>query len=82
MAAVSIREFNANISKVIARVEAGETLDITRNGKAIAELRPKGRVRDAAWWKAYDEMVEVMRKGIPGKIGKITYEDKYGDADL
>ena len=82
MGAVSIREFNANISKVIARVEAGETLDITRNGKPIAELRPKGRVRDAAWWKAYDEMVEVMRKGIPVSIGKVTQEDKYGDVAL
>lgn len=82
MGALSIRELNANISKVIARVEAGETLDITRNGKVIAELRPKGRVRDAAWWKAYDESVALTRKGFPGKIGKITEEDKYGDADL
>ncbi len=82
MGAVSIREFNANISKVIARVEAGEVLDITRNGKAIAELRPKSRVRDTKWWKAYDESVALMRKGRPGKIGIITDEDKYGDADL
>jgi len=82
MGALSIRELNANISKVLARVEAGETLDITRNGKVIAELRPKRRVRDAAWWKAYDESVAMMRKGIPVSIGKVTAEDKYGDIDL
>ena len=82
MGALSIRELNANISKVIARVEAGESLDITRNGKVIAELRPKGRVRDAAWWKAYDESVAIMRRGIPVSIGKVTREDKYGDVDL
>ena len=82
MVALSIRELNANISKVLARVEAGETLDITRNGKVIAELRPKRRVRDAAWWKAYDESVAMMRKGIPVSIGKVTAEDKYGDIDL
>ncbi len=81
MGILSIREFNANISKVLARVEAGETLDITRNGKVIAELRPK-RERDAAWWKAYDESVALMKKGIPLGIGKVTQEDKYGDADL
>ncbi len=81
MGAISIREFNANISKVIARVEAGETLDITRNGKPIAELRPKGRVRNAAWWKAYDESVALMRQGIPVAIGKVSEEDKYGDAE-
>lgn len=82
MGAISIRELNSNISKVLARVEAGEVLDITRNGKAIAELRPKRPERDAAWWKAYHESVELLRKGLPGKIGKITEEDKYGDANL
>ena len=82
MGAMSVRELNANISKVLARVQAGETLDITRNGKVIAELRPKRPVRDAAWWKAYDEAIAMMRKGFPGTIGKITEEDKYGDVDL
>lgn len=82
MGVLSIREFNANVSRAIARVEAGETIEITRNGKAIAELRPKRPVRDENWWKAYHEMVAVMQKGFPGKIGKITDEDKYGDAEL
>lgn len=82
MGALSVRELNANISRVLARVEAGEILDITRNGKVIAELRPKGRVRDARWWKAYDESLMLLRKDRPGKIGKITEDDKYGDADL
>lgn len=82
MGAISVRELNANISKVLARVEAGEMLDITRNSKVIAELRPKGRVRDVAWWKAYDESVALLRKKRPGKIGMISQDDKYGDADL
>ncbi len=82
MGVLSIRELNANISKVLARVEAGETLDISRNGKVIAELRPKRPIPDAAWWKAYDESAAMLRKGFPGKIGSITDEDKYGDADL
>jgi prevent-host-death family protein len=82
MGAVSIRELNANISKVIARVEAGETVDVTRSGRVVAEIRPKRPVRDEKWWKTYHEMVAVMQKGFPGKIGKITEEDKYGDANL
>jgi len=82
MGALSVREFNANISKVLARVEAGETLDITRNGKVIAELRPKRQVRDAAWWKAYDESVAILRKGFPGEIGRISEADKCDDANL
>jgi antitoxin (DNA-binding transcriptional repressor) of toxin-antitoxin stability system len=82
MGVLSVRELNANISKALARVEAGEVLDISRNGKVIAELRPKRLVRDAAWWKAFDEMAEAMKRGLPMKIEEITEEDKYGDAQL
>ena len=82
MGAISIRELNSNLSKAVARVEAGETIDITRNGRVVAELRAKRPVRDKKWWKTYREMVAVMEKGFPGKVGKITEEDKYGDAEL
>ena len=82
MGAMSIRELNANISKAVARVEAGETIDITRNGRVVAEIRAKRPVRDERWWKAYREMISVMERGFPGKIGTITEEDKYGDAEL
>jgi antitoxin (DNA-binding transcriptional repressor) of toxin-antitoxin stability system len=80
MPAVTVRELNNNISKALSRVEAGETLDITRNGKVVAEIRPKPPVRDAAWWKAVRESEEFLRKGLPLHIGKITEDDKYGDA--
>ena len=79
MGVISIRELNANISKALARVEAGESLDISKNGRVIAELRPKRPVRDSAWQKNYDEMAALMRKGLPLGIGKVTPEDKYGD---
>jgi antitoxin (DNA-binding transcriptional repressor) of toxin-antitoxin stability system len=82
MGAMSVRELNSNISKAIARVEAGETLDILKNGRVVAELRPKRPVRDAAWQRAYDESVEFLKRGLPLGIGKVTPEDKYGDAAL
>ncbi|HYN46063.1 MAG TPA: hypothetical protein VES64_05180 [Allosphingosinicella sp.] len=82
MGVLSVRELNANISKALARVEAGEVLDISRNGKVIAELRPKRPVRDSAWQKAHDESIAFLRKGLPLNVGKITEEDKYGDAPL
>lgn len=82
MAAVTVRELNSNISKTLARVEAGEVLDIMRNGKVIAELRPKDRKSNAAWRKAYKDSVDLLRRGLPGTTGPITEEDKYGDAPL
>ena len=81
MAALSVRELNSNISKALARVEAGETLDITRHGRVVAELRPKDKKSNEAWRRAYKDSVRVLRKGFPGKIGKITEDDKYGDAN-
>ncbi|MGF1549328.1 MAG: type II toxin-antitoxin system Phd/YefM family antitoxin [Sphingomonadaceae bacterium] len=81
MATLSVRELNANISRALSRVEAGETIDISRNGKVIAELRPKPPVRDAAWWKAVRETEEFLEKGLPLGISKVTEQDKYGDAD-
>jgi hypothetical protein len=79
---LSVRELNANISRALARVEAGETIDIARNGKVIAELRPKTVIRDAAWQKAYHETVDFLNRGLPLGIGKVTPEDKYGDLSL
>ena len=82
MGVLSVRELNANISKALARVEAGEILDISRNGKIIAELRPKAPVRDAAWHRAHQESIAFLRKGLPLNVGKVTEDDKYGDAPL
>ena len=82
MGVLSVRELNSNISRALARVEAGEILEIMRNGKVIAELRPKRIVRDDKWWAAHRRSVEVLSRGFPGKIGTITEDDKYGDVDL
>jgi antitoxin (DNA-binding transcriptional repressor) of toxin-antitoxin stability system len=81
-ATVSVRELNSNISKALSRVEAGETIDITRNGRIIAELRPKRPVRDERYWKAREELVASLRKGYPVNAGRLTYEDRTEDAEL
>jgi antitoxin (DNA-binding transcriptional repressor) of toxin-antitoxin stability system len=82
MSRLSVRELNANISKALARVEAGETIDIAKNGKVFAEIRPKPRTANAEWRKAHEESVELLRRGLNLGIGKIDEEDKYGDAPL
>ena len=81
MGVMSVREFNANVSRAIALVEAGETIEITKNGRVVAELRPKP-ARDQAWRNSYDEMVAAMRAGLPLRVDKVTQDDKYGDAPL
>ncbi|MFC3712077.1 type II toxin-antitoxin system Phd/YefM family antitoxin [Sphingoaurantiacus capsulatus] len=76
---LSIREFNANVSKAIARVEAGETIAIMKNGKVVAELRPRSEERSPEWQVAYDGSLAAMREGLDLRIGKVAHEDKYGD---
>ncbi|RJF90658.1 type II toxin-antitoxin system Phd/YefM family antitoxin [Sphingomonas cavernae] len=80
MGVMSVREFNANVSKALARVEAGETLDITKNGKVIAELRPKkaSKLDDPEFRAAYERAVKGLKEGIPGLTGPATYEERTG----
>jgi prevent-host-death family protein len=75
---ISIREFNANISKVIAQVEAGEVIELTRNGKVVAEIKPKraNKMDDPEYRAKYEKMMEMMRKGIPGLNAPLTYEER------
>ena len=40
MSSISLRELNQRTAEVMARVERGERLDITRNGKKIATIGP------------------------------------------
>ena len=40
MAEVSVRELRRHTGRLLARVEHGESVKVTRNGRAIAELRP------------------------------------------
>ena len=80
MGVMSIREFNKNASAAFAMVQAGETLDITKNGEVIAEIRPKrkNRMDDPKFRAAYEQMVKGFEKGIPGLSGPATYEERTG----
>jgi len=40
LSTVSVREFSYNPSSMFARVERGETIQVTRHGKVIAVLLP------------------------------------------
>lgn len=54
MATVSVRAFSYNPSAVFARVEAGETIEVTKHGKVIAVVSPPAQPKKSR----YDELVE------------------------
>lgn len=84
MKTMTARDANQSFSKLLAEVEQGETVLITKNGRTVAELRPRGHDprADPAWCAAYDRMIELMQawpdRGY--RVGTITEDDKYGDA--
>jgi antitoxin (DNA-binding transcriptional repressor) of toxin-antitoxin stability system len=80
MGVMSIREFNQNSSAAFAKVEAGEILEITKNGKVFAEVRPKraNRMDDPEFRAARERLLESMKQGILGLKGPFTYEERTG----
>lgn len=84
MRVVTAREANQNFSKLLGVAEAGETILITKNGKTVAELRPRApdKRNDPEWVAAHDHMVRLMasKPDTGYRVGTITEDDKYGDA--
>lgn len=84
MKVISQREFRNNSAAVMDAVEAGEVYRVTRNGVAVAELRPLSRRRRLS----AEELVERHRR-----LPRVDYahmrqeaedllgEDRVGDAD-
>ncbi len=82
MGVMTITDFRLHAGDAVERVEAGEIIEITKNNRTIAELRPKRGVHDAEWNEASKSMIELMRSGLHLGGGPFTEEDKYGDARL
>jgi prevent-host-death family protein len=84
MKTITARDANQNFSKVLAEVELGETVLITKNGKTVAELRPRADDprEDPVWRANFERMMQLMRDtpDTGYRVGKITEDDKYGDA--
>lgn len=80
MREMSVRDANQNFSKVIAEAEAGETIIITKNGRAVAKITPApADLRDDPEWQAaYQRLVERLEnKPDTGfRVGTITEADK------
>jgi prevent-host-death family protein len=63
---VGAREANQHFSELLREVESGKEITVTRNGKPVARLLPiRLQKSDKARQKAIDEMIAVMRRGMP-----------------
>jgi antitoxin (DNA-binding transcriptional repressor) of toxin-antitoxin stability system len=80
MGVMTMRQFNANISAAFAKVEAGETIEVTRNGKVIARITGSddNALNDPAYRMAHAEMMALFRGGMPYLGGAASYEERTG----
>ena len=79
MRQVSLREANQNFAKIIAEVEAGGEVVITRRGHAVARLVPepvKARLSPKRQ-AAYERMVARMERGVSLGGLRVSREDLY-----
>ena len=76
MAEVTIRELRNQGGKVVDRVVAGERVTVTRDGKAVAELRPLERPPLPApallerWHHLPDVDPEALRRDLDAVIDR------------
>jgi prevent-host-death family protein len=59
MVEVAMRELRNDTAGVLRRVEAGESIVITKRGKPVAEVVPH-RLREPRWMPR-DELVELLK---------------------
>ena len=82
MREMSVREANQNFSRLVGEVERGETVIITKNGRAVARVgpQPADRRDDPEWRAAHERLMSFLRSRPDDgyRVGKIPEEDKYG----
>ncbi|HEV2270196.1 MAG TPA: type II toxin-antitoxin system prevent-host-death family antitoxin [Steroidobacteraceae bacterium] len=71
---VSIADAKTHLSRLIARVELGERIVITRAGKPVVELRP-ARKRKKRSISLDDPLLRVDEYSYDGPIGPTTNRD-------
>jgi prevent-host-death family protein len=80
MDAIDLADAKARLSELIDRVEAGDSIDITRRGKPVARLtavtRPRKRV-DAALLQSLTETMPPQTQDAASLVRSIRDGDRY-----
>ncbi len=80
MDAVNLADAKAHLSELVARVEAGNSIDITRRGKPVARLtgaaRPRKRV-DAALLQSLTATMPPQNQKAADLVRSMRESDRY-----
>jgi prevent-host-death family protein len=80
MSAINLADAKAHLSELVDRVEAGDSIDITRRGKPVARLTavapPRKRV-DAALLQALTATMSPQPEGAADLVRSMRDGDRY-----
>jgi prevent-host-death family protein len=80
MDAISLADAKAHLSELVDRVEAGDSIDITRRGKPVARLttvaKPRQRI-DAAMLQALTATMPAQAEGAADLVRSMRDGDRY-----
>lgn len=80
MATVNLADAKARLSELVERAEAGETVRITRRGKAVAEITSINKPRrpiDLAALRALTESMPPQRQSAHDFVRKMRDQERY-----
>ncbi len=80
MDAISLAEAKAHLSELVDRVEAGDSISITRRGKPVAQLTGAARPRkpiDIISLKAFTATLPLQQVGAAQLIREMRDGDRY-----
>ncbi|AZO09500.1 type II toxin-antitoxin system Phd/YefM family antitoxin [Mesorhizobium sp. M3A.F.Ca.ET.080.04.2.1] len=80
MDAINLADAKAHLSELVDRVEAGDSIDITRRGKPVARLtavaRPRMRI-DATLLRSLTASMPVQAEGAVDLVRSMRDGDRY-----
>ena len=72
MTEIGIHEAKTRLSKLLKRVENGESFSITNKGKVVAVMVPPGDVGQIKANEAYGQLIELRAKSPIGTVREVT----------
>lgn len=79
MKTVTATEANQHFSRVLERVEKGETVTITKRGEAVATLMPAKRVNSEERAEAHRRFIQRLLTQPPLNVPRGTRDELYDD---
>ena len=80
MASIALAEAKARFSALVERVEAGETVEITKRGRTVAKIVPTQPPREPFDWAALDALharMTMQKESAGDFIRRVRDDERY-----